>query len=161
MRPEVVIQRRVPEARVELARGCPRWILSRPPARHHRPSKCTTHSIRRDFPLSAPSRCCQVLHLMVDGGGILKSIPNSNLVPLLFSACSLSQGDHHAGTRVQDYRAGRLIRGRRGGRRAERSHQGIANAAELRRFEVMETRGHIEGGRVAHLAGDTQDWLYP
>jgi flavin-binding protein dodecin len=48
-----------------------------------------------------------------------------------------------------------------GGRRAERGHQGIANAAELRWFEVVETRGHIEGGRVAHLAGDSQDWALP
>jgi hypothetical protein len=35
------------------------------------------HSIRRGFPLSPCSRCCQVLCLTVDGGGILKSIPNS------------------------------------------------------------------------------------
>jgi hypothetical protein len=35
------------------------------------------------------------------------------------------------------------------------------NAAELRWFEVVETRGHIEGGRVAHLAGDSQDWALP
>src|SRR5262249_37539011 len=70
-------RRVMPEARVELARGCPRWILSRPRARHHRPPKCTTDNTPRHLVLSARSRCCQVLHLMVDGGDILKSIPNS------------------------------------------------------------------------------------